>query len=442
MSVLGEVAAWATPMPAALSLFPGADGTVTIQFQPPRSAQIRAGSCDFAVRVAATQNSDDSVVEEGSVTIEPFVDISARITPRTSEAKRTTRHVVSVENRGNAPVSVDISALDPDEALAFAPEPATLTIEPGDTDASSIKVVARKGFARGPAQHRPFQAHVTASGSTQPPVLLDATFVQKAGLPKFVPVLIGAAVILAVAAVMLPALGKKDGGGGLFSLTNTGGATTTLPGEGGAGGEEAIAEAEAEAAVEAAAAGGGASSGAAADGSTSGAATGGAATAAAGGAVAGGTATTAKTTDDSPGTTVADAKPVSTTTAPPAGGGGTASPTTTAPPTTTTAPPPYRSFLGTWTGSGACISISEGKGVLTISGAANGVDVSGSASIDDANTSNDFTSSPTRSLKARDYYQLKSTTLFVTTNSNISPSTASLTKTRFGCTTDTRTFSP
>ena len=246
ISVLGDAAAWATPTPASLSLFPGADGTCTIHFRPPRNQSTRAGAVDFAVRIAATQNADDTVVEEGTVTVEPFVDIAARLTPRTSETKRAAKHVVTVDNRGNAPVTVSISATDPDELLAFDADPSTITVDPGETGAVALKVAATSGFMRGPAQHRPFQVTVTPPADNyQLPITLDGTLMQKAGLPKFIPVLAAAAVILVLAAVLLPGLTKNDGGKGTFSLT--GASATTAPptaaSEDDAGGEG---EAEAE----------------------------------------------------------------------------------------------------------------------------------------------------------------------------------------------------
>ena len=249
VTVLGDAAAWATVTPATVSLFPGTDGTAEVRFRPPRASSPRAGSVDFAVRVAATQ-ADDSIVEEGTVEIQPFVELTAHITPRTSEAKRKAKHVVAIDNRGNAPVTVAVAAIDPDEALAFEASPASVTIEPGESEASSIAVAARSGFARGPAQHRPFQATVTPpAGSPQLPIALDANFVQKAGMPSFVPVVIAAAVILIAAAIVVPGLTKGDDKGGTFSLTGAGGSSTTVAAAA-AGEETGDAEGEAEAEVE------------------------------------------------------------------------------------------------------------------------------------------------------------------------------------------------
>ena len=329
ITVLGKPAAWATPMPAVLSLFPGAEGEATVSFRPPRSHDVPAGPMDFAVRVVATEDPDGSVVEEGVLTIDAYTDLAARITPRTSETKRVARHTVTVDNRGNAPVTVDVSASDPDEQLAFDLRPPQLTIQPGQTGNAVVKAMARRGFARGTDRHRPFQAMVTPQpAGMHPPTLLDATLVQRAGLPRFVPALVAAAVVIALAAVLIPSLTKKDDGG-TIELTGTEPTTTvTVPGAG----EDEESGAEAEATAEEAAPATtnppnrqGSSGGAGAGGATAAAGTGGA------------TATTAAptATTEAPGVTTPDAKPVTSTTTPP--------------PTTTTTAPPTIASQGTKT---------------------------------------------------------------------------------------------
>lgn len=320
ITVLGDPAAWATPMPAVLSLFPGAEGEATISFRPPRSADVPAGPMDFAVRVVATEDPDGSVVEEGVLTVDAYTDIAARITPRTSETKRVARHSVTVDNRGNAPLTVDITASDPDEQLAFDVRPPQLTIAPGQTGTAAVKAMARRGFARGTDRHRPFQAMVMPQpAGMHPPTLLDATLVQRAGLPRFVPALVAAAVVIALAAVLLPSLMKKDDGG---TITLTGSDPTTTVTVPGAEDEEGGAEAEATAEENAPAT----TNPPNRQGSSSGD---GGATAAAGGGAAPATTAAPTATTEAPGPTTPDAKPVTSTTAAPA----TTTTSTTAPPT-------------------------------------------------------------------------------------------------------------
>lgn len=229
LSVLGDAAAWATVTPASLSLFPGADGVATVVFSPPRTAAVAAGPVDFAVRVAGTQDPTDSTVEEGTITVGPFVALTAVLSPRTVEAKRTAKATVSITNNGNAPATVRLTATDPDEALAFEASEELITINAGEQRVAALKVAARSGHGRGPARHLPYQAIVTAE-QDHAPVVLDGSMSQRSSFPKFVPPLIAAAVILVAAAVIVPGLTSDEDGGGTFTLTGAANdVTTTVP---------------------------------------------------------------------------------------------------------------------------------------------------------------------------------------------------------------------
>ncbi|MDX6564880.1 MAG: hypothetical protein QOE10_542, partial [Gaiellales bacterium] len=52
-SVLGPAGEWADIQPPTLSLFPGAEGTATVRFRPPRDATTRSGRIPFGLRVAS-----------------------------------------------------------------------------------------------------------------------------------------------------------------------------------------------------------------------------------------------------------------------------------------------------------------------------------------------------------------------------------------------------
>jgi hypothetical protein len=228
LTVLGEAAAWATVIPPALSLFPGAEGTAEIHFRPPRAASVRAGELDFALRAVGSEDPDGSVVEEGVLDLAPFTEFSARITPRTSEGKRSAHHEIIVDNKGNSPVSVEFEASDPDELLAFALKPPRLDIPAGASAHAQVKVAARKGFMRGPMQNRQFMVDVkpdSPDGSGFP-TRLDANFNQRPGMPGFIMPLVVAVVAVALIVALVPLLKRKD----TVTLSSTKGATaTTVP---------------------------------------------------------------------------------------------------------------------------------------------------------------------------------------------------------------------
>ena len=229
LTVLGDAAAWATVIPPVMSLFPGAEGNAEIHFRPPRAASTRAGAVDFALRAVGSQDPDGSVVEEGSLDLAAFTELSARITPRTSEGKRSAHHEIVVDNKGNSPLSVEFAASDPDELLAFALKPPRLDIPAGSSAHAQVKVAARKGFMRGPTQNRQFMIDVTPDSpdGSAFPTRLDANFSQRAGMPGFILPLVVAVVAIALIVVLLPLLKKKDT---VTLSSNKSAVPTTVPG--------------------------------------------------------------------------------------------------------------------------------------------------------------------------------------------------------------------
>lgn len=331
VSLVGQPAAWTTVIPAMISLFPGAEGTVDLHVAPPRAPGVGFGPVPFGVRVVASEDQDLTTVEEGEVDLRPFVDVSAKLTPRTTESKRKSHHQVIVDNRGNAAVEAEIDAGDPDEHLAFEVRPRVVSVEGGQTARVSINVAARSEFARGQVKHRPFQVSVNF-GAGQSPIVLDGALVQKPTMPKFIVPLITAVVLVAVMAAVLPGLLKDKGGSS--SLTTADATTTTVteaPPVTEAPTEEAgITAAEAKAAADAELAANGKDPGAAAPGAAAGAG--------AGAAPASGGGTAAATTGSS---TEGGATPAPTTSAPSEESSSVTSPSA--------APPPaYAKFLGEW----------------------------------------------------------------------------------------------
>jgi hypothetical protein len=146
VTVLGEPGAWTTAVPAVLSLFPGAEGTVELHFAPPRTPGVGFGPVTFGVRIDASQDPDGTVVEEADVDLQAFTEVQAKLTPRTSETKRKARHQVLVDNRGNAAITASLDAFDPDELLAFDIPTRTVSIAAGQSEAVAVRVAAKKGF--------------------------------------------------------------------------------------------------------------------------------------------------------------------------------------------------------------------------------------------------------------------------------------------------------
>ena len=201
LEVLGAAAGWAEIEPPQLNLLPGTDATARVTFRPPRSAEVLAGDVDYAVRARSQEDPDGSVVEEGSVRVGEFDELTAELEPRTARGRRVAKFRLVVSNLGNHPVTTEISALDPDLLLNFRISPPTIVSQPGTSTFVKIRSAPRKRFVRGPDTSLPFQAFVLPE--TEAPVTADGAMLQQQMMPKWLlpaiaAVLAGAAVLVAL----------------------------------------------------------------------------------------------------------------------------------------------------------------------------------------------------------------------------------------------------
>jgi hypothetical protein len=183
IDVLGDAAAFARVEPNVLNLFPGAEGTATLKFQPPKASKTPAGAVPFGIRVWSREDPEGSTVQEGSLDVGVFVDTSAELLPRTSRGRRKAKHELAVDNRGNMALNAGVSVVDPDDLVTARVSPPTIVAPPGSAVFHTIEVIPRKRFLKGPAKTIPFQ--VIISGEGQPPVTTDGAMLQEQVLPKW-----------------------------------------------------------------------------------------------------------------------------------------------------------------------------------------------------------------------------------------------------------------
>jgi len=192
--LLGEVAVWTEADPPVVSLFPGGQQSVTLRFAPPRHHTTPSGEVPFAVKVIPSNEPDESVTEEGSITVGSFSDVGAELVPRVTTGRVMGRQKLAVDNRGNAPLPVEITALDAAESLKFNIQPSKVNAAPGEARFVRVRVKPRQRFWKGPPQQKPYK--VTVAPENEKPVVLDGSLTQKAVLPKWVYALAGLAVLL------------------------------------------------------------------------------------------------------------------------------------------------------------------------------------------------------------------------------------------------------
>ena len=146
VEILGDAGPFASVDPAALPLFPGAHGVVTVTFRPPRGTSPLAGIMPVGFRVRSREDPAFSYVAEARLEIGAVLDVGARLSPRNSVAGRIgqgARHRVELENAGNSVARVTIAAGDPDDRLSFRIATPVVLVPPGGRTNVTISVGTR-----------------------------------------------------------------------------------------------------------------------------------------------------------------------------------------------------------------------------------------------------------------------------------------------------------
>jgi hypothetical protein len=178
VEVTGPDAAWITPDPAQLRLFPRSSGMVRLRLAPPRDPLVAAGAHEYSIRVTSATDPRVGAEERGQVDVAAFRELTARLVPTRAEAVTSTEHRLEVVNRGNVPVEVRFAPSDPDEALQFELRPPPpYRLGPGGTGVVQVVVTARRPLAEPQSRSWPFRVAVEASGA--PAVAVDGVMVQE-----------------------------------------------------------------------------------------------------------------------------------------------------------------------------------------------------------------------------------------------------------------------
>ncbi|MGH3754225.1 MAG: PASTA domain-containing protein [Pseudonocardiaceae bacterium] len=181
----GPAAAFATITPTTVSLHPDAIQQAVVRFAPLRNPQSPAGVVLFDITAGSTIHPEVSNVAHGRLTVTPFHELSAVLTPEVSRGRTPSRHQVCVTNGGNTPVDARLAFRDENAELTFEPPDAVVTLQPGATADLPVRINGpRHWFGR--TTSLPFAAVVTPT-SPQPPITLHGTRRQTAMLPPWIP---------------------------------------------------------------------------------------------------------------------------------------------------------------------------------------------------------------------------------------------------------------
>ena len=200
LSLTGEPSAWAWVIPPEVTIPAGAEATVRLCFQVPRSSSAQAGRLPFSL--TASSNGESTAIP-GMLDVLPFVDIDASIDPSLAEGREET-FTVTVDNRGNAPLSTNLEA-DVAPGTVVDVEPSNLTLHAGAQQRAAVRVRSRRR-AVWRVRTSPVSVHVVANGSAVAGV--SGTLRQR---PTRAPIAAATALIL-VAAALVWRLAEGEGG--------------------------------------------------------------------------------------------------------------------------------------------------------------------------------------------------------------------------------------
>ena len=177
IEVLGEAGEWATVEPAEFTLYPATTTTVTVLFAPPRSARVPAGERPFGVRVIPAEYPDETVVQEGVLTVEPFDELATQLQPAHRTGYRQGRYRIETDNNGNIAEELTFAASDGADQLTFALRPEQITAGNGTRTETRLTARSRRWLWWGTPSEYPFTAETRSSSGHV--LAMEGVFVQR-----------------------------------------------------------------------------------------------------------------------------------------------------------------------------------------------------------------------------------------------------------------------
>jgi len=199
--VLGEAATWSWVVPPAEPVSNG-EVVARVVTRPPKASSPVAGTSALRVRVRVKGDAGAEAEAEASLTIAPFADLHASLSPVVAEGRVVGDYELTVENRGNSPSTVAVST-DGDTTLSVQPGSQSFLAPAGQASRVKVRVRSRRRVLRGQPVVRRFQLNLRAG--TNPPVRVAGELHQRAVLAGRTP----AFVLAVVAVVIVGGLGAR-----------------------------------------------------------------------------------------------------------------------------------------------------------------------------------------------------------------------------------------
>jgi hypothetical protein len=207
LRVTGVPEAWTTPPPTLYLLpFGSGDGheqRFDIALSPPRTPAAEARS--WPLTVEAVSRSRGAVVAraEATLVVLPFHEVAMRPRPQRRRSRGSARFDVELASRGNAPVTVALTAADGAEATSPRLETPSVRLAPGGSATARLRVTPRRTIWWGrPEEHTIEIAAALAEGAASPPPQ-TVTLRQRPWIPWWLPVALLMVIALLIALLAL-----------------------------------------------------------------------------------------------------------------------------------------------------------------------------------------------------------------------------------------------
>ncbi len=196
----GLSASWTTITPGNLTLFGGSQDVIDVTITPPALSSTTAGPTSIAIRIIPLGDSDDAVVAEATLVVEPFDDCRIVSLQPIQRTRHRATYEFMVENHGNTVASCRLHLVDPTERVDGDFDPPAVGVGPGASSLVRLKArAARGGFRRAT---RTLDFEIEAGRQGLPPVVAPMSLVQSPTIPGAVLARAAAVLALVAAAVV------------------------------------------------------------------------------------------------------------------------------------------------------------------------------------------------------------------------------------------------
>ena len=132
---------WVRSEPEQLALFPESSGLLLLHLDLP--PEMPAGRHDLVVELLSSTDPTDTALVEVELVVSPVDLTVVTLEPASAVGRRRGELGVVVDNRGNTPVEVTLSASDPERALRCTLDPPLLLARPAERVVATLRLEGR-----------------------------------------------------------------------------------------------------------------------------------------------------------------------------------------------------------------------------------------------------------------------------------------------------------